>query len=170
MEASSMILDLSHLSPEGAQEALDRYSGTVIASHTSPLGRVPNAAFPERFIDDDTLRSLAEHNGVMGLLLGNHFLQDGWQIGMERDFVGMQDIIAAIDYVCQLLGSADHIAFGSDFDGGFGLDRVPAGLDSIADLQLIGDALKDYGYPDKDIAGIMGLNWYHLLQRSLPRE
>jgi membrane dipeptidase len=104
------------------------------------------------------------------LLLGNHFLQNGWQIGMPRNLVSMQDVLAAIDYICQLLGSADYVALGSDFDGGFGLDRVPQGLDTIADLQLIGEALKDYGYSDNDVAAILGLNWYHLLQDSLPRE
>jgi membrane dipeptidase len=165
-----MILDLSHLTPEGALEAMDQYSGTVIASHGSPLGRVPNAEFPERLFNDDTLRALAERGGVMGLLLGNRFLQDGWRIGMQRELVDMHDVLAAIDYVCQLLGSADHIALGSDFDGGFGLDQVPLGLDTIADLQLIGDALMDYGYAENDVAAILGLNWYHLLQVSLPRE
>jgi membrane dipeptidase len=170
MDACGMILDLSHLTPEGALEAMDRYSGRVIASHSSPLGRVPNAEFPERLINDDTLHALAERGGVMGLLLGNHFLQNGWQIGMPRNLVSMQDVLAAIDYICQLLGSADYVALGSDFDGGFGLDRVPQGLDTIADLQLIGEALKDYGYSDNDVAAILGLNWYHLLQDSLPRE
>jgi membrane dipeptidase len=170
MEACGMTLDLSHLSEEGAREALDRFGGTVIASHTSPLAHVSNAEFPERHISDEVIRRLAGRKGVMGLLLGNRFLQDGWRIGMERELVGIEDILAAIDHVCQLVGSADHIALGSDFDGGFGLDRVPKGLDSIADLQLIGDALCQYGYSDEDVAGILGLNWYHLLQHSLPRD
>jgi membrane dipeptidase len=170
MEACGMILDLSHLSDEGAREALDRFGGSVMASHTSPLAHVPNAEFPERHISDEAIRQLADRKGVMGLLLGNGFLQDGWRIGMERELVGMEDILAAIDYVCQLLGSADHVALGSDFDGGFGLDWVPKGLDSIADLQLIGDALRQWGYSDEDVAGILGLNWYHLLQDSLPRD
>jgi membrane dipeptidase len=87
----------------------------------------------------------------MGLLLGNRFLQNNWVLGMDRDLVGMQDL-------------------GSDFDGGFGLDQVPMGLDSIADLRLIGDALQEYGYTPEDVEAIMGLNWYHLLQRSLPED
>jgi membrane dipeptidase len=170
MEACGMLLDLSHLSEDGAREALDLFGGTVLATHTSPLARVPNAEFPERHVSDALMHLIAEREGVIGLLLGNRFLQDGWSIGMDRELVGMEDVVAAIDHICQLLGSADHVAIGSDFDGGFGLDRVPKGLDSIADLQLIGDALHQQGYPERDISGIMGLNWYHLLQRSLPKD
>lgn len=170
MEDCGMILDLSHLTEAGAREALDLFGGAILASHTSPLARVPNAMFPERHFSDALIRLIAEREGVIGLLLGNRFLQDGWEIGMDRDLVVMEDVVAAIDHVCQLLGSANHIAFGSDFDGGFGLDQVPQGLDSIADLQLIGDALCQQGYTDKDVAGIMGVNWYHLLHRSLPEE
>lgn len=170
MDACSMILDLSHLSEDGARQALDHFQGSIIASHTSPLARVPNAEFPERLVSDEMIQLIAEREGVMGLLIGNKFLQNNWVLGMDRDLVGMQDIIAAIDHVCQLLGSADHIALGSDFDGGFGLDQVPMGLDSIADLRLIGNALQEYGYTTEDVGAILGLNWYHLLQRSLPKD
>ncbi|TFH35413.1 MAG: peptidase M19 [Anaerolineales bacterium] len=170
MDAMGMILDLSHLSEDGAQEALDRFGGAVLASHTSPLARVPNAEFPERHVSDVLIQRIAERQGVIGLLPANRFLKDGWYTGMDRDLVGMEDIVAAIDHVCQLLGSADHIAFGSDFDGGFGLDGVPKGLDSIADLKIIADGLQQHGYEEQDISGIMGLNWYHLLQRTLPKD
>lgn len=170
MDACGMILDLSHLSEEGLREALDHYQGPVIASHTSFLTRVPNAEFPERLLSDEMIRLIAKREGVMGLLIGNKFLQNNWVPGMERDLVGMQDIVAAIDHICQLLGNANHIALGSDFDGGFGLDQVPMGLDSIADLRLIGDDLQEYGYTNEDIEAILGLNWYQLLKRSLPEE
>lgn len=170
MESCGMMLDLSHMSEDGARQALDLFDGPVLATHTSPLARVPNVEFPERLFTDDLIRLIAERQGVMGLLLGNRFLQDGWKIGMERDLVGMEDVIAAIDHVCQLLGNANHIALGSDFDGGFGLDRVPKGLDSIADLQLIGEALKAYGYNEQDVSRILGLNWYHLLHANLPKD
>lgn len=168
MEACGMILDLSHLSEDGAREALDRFGGPVIASHTAPLARVPNAEFPERLISDEMIRLIADRDGVMGLVLGNKFLQNNWRAGMERAMVGMLDIVAAIDHVCQLLGSAGHMAIGSDFEGGFGLDQIPVGLDSIADLRLIGDALLQYGYTNQDVEAILGLNWYHMLQRALP--
>ncbi len=170
MDSCGMILDLSHLSEAGAREAIDLYQGPVIASHSSPLARVPNAEFPERLMSDELIKMLAAREGVLGLLIGNKFLQNNWVLGMKRELVGMQDIVAAVDHVCQLLGSAKHIAIGSDFDGGFGLDQVPVGLDSIADLRLIGEALAQYGYAADDVGAILGLNWYHMLQQGLPED
>lgn len=170
MEACGMILDLSHLSEDGSREALDRFGGTVIASHTAPLARVPNAEFPERLISDELIELIAERDGVMGLLLGNKFLKNDWRVGMPRELVGIQDVVAAIDHVCQLLGNANHVALGSDFEGGFGLSQIPLGLDSIADLRLIGDALLEDGYHPEDIEAILGMNWYRMLQRGLPED
>lgn len=168
MDECGMILDLSHLSEDGARQALDQFDGPVIASHTSPLARVPNAEFPERLVSDELIQLIAERDGVMGLLLGNKFLKNNWRAGMDRTLVNIDDIVAAIDHICQLLGNVEHIALGSDFDGGFGLSQVPQGLDSIADLRLIGDALQQYGYSTTDVGAIMGLNWFRKLQQSLP--
>ena len=75
-------------------------------------------------------------------------------------------MVAQIDHVCQLLGSADHVGIGSDFDGGFGQKDIPAELDSIADLSKIGDKLKEKGYDPADIDKIFGGNWVNKLRES----
>ena len=74
-----------------------------------------------------------------------------------------------IDHVCQAVGDANHVGLGSDFDGGFGAESIPAGMDTIADLGRIAPALgEELGYGDEDIAAIMGGNWLRLLQEALP--
>lgn len=168
LDALGMILDLSHLTEQGALEAIDRYQGEVIVSHTSPLACVPNASEPERHITDLTLDRLAERDSVMGLALWNPFLKDGWAPDQGREAVGLGDVARAIDYVCQRLGNANHIGIGSDFDGGFGLNEVPLGLDSVADLRTIGEALEPMGYTSEDIEKILGGNWLRVLRRALP--
>lgn len=168
MDALGMILDLSHLTEEGALEALDRYQGEIIVTHTSPLACVPNAAKPERYITDTTIDRLAERDGVIGLVLANHFLKDGWTPDFGRDSVGLGDVARAMDYICQRLGDAEHVGIGSDFEGGFGLGKVPAGLDSVADLGLIGEALEPLGYSPEDIENILGGNWLRVMRRALP--
>jgi membrane dipeptidase len=80
----------------------------------------------------------------------------------------LEDVFAHIDHVCQLVGDARHVGLGSDFDGGFGLESIPVGLDSAADLRLIGDALSRHGYPAADVEAVLGGNWLHLLERGLP--
>ena len=80
----------------------------------------------------------------------------------------MQHIVAQIDYICQLAGDARHVGLGSDFDGGFGWQSVPAGIDTIADLQKLAPLLAEKGYSNQDIAAILGENWLQLLRRTLP--
>ena len=77
-------------------------------------------------------------------------------------------IIEAIYTICQIAGSAQHVAIGSDFDGGFGLDSIPPELDSIADLYKIGDALSQQGYIQADIEAVLKDNWLRILKKSLP--
>ena len=75
---------------------------------------------------------------------------------------------AAMDYVCQMAGDAQHVALGTDFDGGFGSESTPAELDTIADLPKIATALKARGYGDADVEAIMGGNWLRIVRRALP--
>lgn len=165
-----MILDLAHLADEGSVETLDLFRGSILVSHTSPLALVPNAEKPERHITDLVIRLTAEREGVIGLLLGNRFLKDGWEPSQGRDAVTLIDVVTGIDYICQMLGDAAHVGIGSDFDGGFGLDKVPQGLDSVADLRLIGESLDAHGYNQEDVEGILGRNWLLFLQRALPEN
>jgi len=60
------------------------------------------------------------------------------------------------------------VGLGSDFDGGFGAESAPAGMDTVADLGHIGPALGELGYGEKEIAAILGGNWLHVLREGLP--
>jgi membrane dipeptidase len=165
-----MILDLAHMPEESALEAIERYEGTLVVTHTSPLARVPHSEKPERHMRDHLIRLVAERGGVIGMLLANHFLKDGWDVSDGRQAVTFEDIVIAIDHVCQVVGDARHVGLGSDFDGGFGLNKAPSGLDSIADLRLIGDALRARGYSQADIDAILAENWLNILRTALPES
>jgi membrane dipeptidase len=77
-------------------------------------------------------------------------------------------MVAHIDYVCQIAGNARQVGIGSDADGGFGLQSVPAEMDSIADLQKLVPLLNKKGYSEEDVQGIMGNNWTRFLEETLP--
>ena len=64
--------------------------------------------------------------------------------------------------------STNKIANYAVMDGGFGLQRVPDGIDTIADLQKLTPLLGERGYSETDIRSIFGLNWQNFLQKSLP--
>jgi membrane dipeptidase len=168
MAALGLILDLSHASDESFLQALDRFPGTVIASHANARALLKGFARPERLLSDEMIRRLAEAGGIAGVVPYNRFLKAGWQPGDGKAAVTLADVVAHVDHICQVTGSAAHVGVGSDFDGGFGMERTPAEIDTIADLQKLDGALRARGYSPADVAGILGQNWINLLRRGLP--
>jgi membrane dipeptidase len=162
------IFDLSHMTEEAAFEALDRYPGVVIASHSNVKVLLPESDQPERHLSNAIIDRIVEREGVIGIVPYNCFLLGHWRRGDPREWVNLDHVAAHIDYICQRVGDALHVAIGSDFDGGFGLDEIPIGLDSVADLRLIGEALKVRGYDQQNVEAIMGKNWLRALHRGLP--
>ena len=158
------ILDLTHMSEKSTIEALERYEGVTVATHSNCRALVPGT----RQLSDTQIRLIGERDGVIGTVLYNAFLQPGWRKGDRKAAVTLDHVVANIDHVCQVLGSARSVGIGSDLDGGFGAEHIPAELDNIADLGKIGDALLARGYETSDVAGIMSGNWLRILRRALP--
>lgn len=161
MASFNAILDLSHMAEASFLESIDRYEGVIIASHSNPR-RFRNS---DRHLSDEMIRRLAERDGVMGIVLYNYFLTEDWD---KRQRLPFSVIADAIDYVCQITGSAAHVGIGSDLDGGFGRESIPQGLDTVGDLLRIADALRERSYEEDDIAAIMGGNMIRKLRQSLP--
>jgi membrane dipeptidase len=168
MAEQGLILDLSHMAEAAAIEAADRYPGTLIASHANPRSLLAGSDKPDRHLSDTLILRIAERQGVIGVVVFNKFLRGDWMMGDPRQLVEMAQVEAHIDYICQLTGAAQFVGIGSDFDGAFGLEAIPTGLDSVADLGLIGEALEKRGYPHEAIRAIMGRNWLRMLEKALP--
>jgi membrane dipeptidase len=161
-------LDLSHMSESASLEALDRYPGVVFASHSNPGTLIPRPQYPERHLSRNIIRRLVEREGVIGIVPYNRFLRGDWDLSDGRGEFTLADVAAHIDAICQFAGDAAHAAIGSDFDGGFGREALPLGLDSVADLRFIGEALAARGYGQADVDAILGENWLRMLRRALP--
>ena len=165
MNNLNLILDTSHMDERAFFQALDRYDGPVIASHANPRALTDDI---NRHLSDDMLKALIAKDGVIGTVIYNRFLLRGWAKGDPKDAANVGHVVRAIDYVCQKAGDARHAAIGSDFDGGFGLQSTPAGFDTVADLKIIGPALKERGYSAADIDLILNGNWLRVLRSALP--
>lgn len=163
MASFNAILDLSHMAEQAYHEALDRYEGKIIASHSNPR-RFCNS---DRHLSDDMIRLLGERDGVIGVVLYNRFLSDTWRKGDAE--LPITIVADAIDHICQLTGSARHVGFGSDFDGGFGAESIPDGMDTSGDLREVVPILRERGYSDEDIDLITSGNFLRVLRETLPK-
>jgi membrane dipeptidase len=164
MAEMGLILDVSHLAEEAFFEAVDRFDGYVVATHANPRARVPG----RRQLSDAMIRALGEREGVIGIVPYNRFLAQGWSKGDPKGAVTLVDVAAAIDHVCQVMGHADGVGLGSDFDGGFGSESAPSEIDTIADLGRVGPALGEMGFGGTEIAAVLSDNWLRMLRAGLP--
>lgn len=161
----NMILDLSHLAEAAYYEAVDSYGGVIIASHSNPRHFVEGA----RHLSDDMIRRLVERDGVMGMVPFNQFMKNGWKSGRDRKSdLTAANVINMIDHVCQIAGSANHVGFGTDWDGFFGWESIPLEFDSHIDLWNIRQMLAERGYSPEDIEKISSGNFLRKLRESLP--
>ena len=164
MASYNALLDLSHMARQAAHESLDRYPGPIIASHSNPRRLLDS----DRHLDDDTIMRVAERDGVVGVVLYNRFLNPGYFAGQPKRETTLATVVKVIDTICQMVGDAQHVGIGSDFDGGFGADKIPLELDHVGDLTKIAAALRGFGYDESDIEAIMGLNMLRKLREALP--
>ena len=165
MERVGMILDVTHLSDGCFFEALDVYGGPILASHHNCRSLVPN---PRQLTDEQIQRILAR-GGVIGTALDTWMMKPGWVRGEttpDAADVRLEHMIDHIDHVCQLAGNAKHAAIGTDLDGGFGREQSPRDLDTIADLQRVPDLLRQRGYDQAAVEGIMFGNWVRFFREA----
>lgn len=167
MAAFDFILDISHMDEAAVLQSLDTYPKRIVASHANVKALLPGTE-SNRFLSDRVIQGLLERNGVIGVVAFNKFLDVDWNDGDPREHVTLDHLVAHIDYICQMAGDARHVGFGSDLDGGYGLQSVPAGMESVADLQKLAPLLTEKGYDEEAIAGIFGGNWLRMLSESLP--
>jgi membrane dipeptidase len=168
MERVGMILDVTHLADQSFDEALDVYGGPVLASHHNCRTLVPH----QRQLTDEQIKRLVRRGAVIGSALDAWMLYPGWIRGVntpEQAGVKLASVVDHIDRVCQLAGNARHAAIGTDLDGGFGREQSPADLDTIADLQRLPDLLRQRGYDEGAVTGILHGNWLRFFRGAWAR-
>ncbi len=104
-----------------------------------------NAAIDQlmaRLKDADPAIQYREHDRV----------QKEWAARIPRP--PFKSLIDHIDHIAKVAG-VDHVGLGSDFDG---VSSLPEGLDSVADLPKITEALAERGYSKDALQRILGGN------------
>jgi membrane dipeptidase len=147
MESHHMIIDLAHASPATLRDVTAMATRPLIVSHTGVKGTCNNP----RNLSDDELRAVARTGGVIGIGL--------WETATCGS--DARATARAIRYAVSIVG-ADHIALGSDFDGG-----ITAPFDASG-WALLTNALLKEGFSEQDIRKIMGENVVRVLLEILP--
>lgn len=78
----------------------------------------------------------------------------------DEYWMGVDQLARVIDYGVNLVGE-DHIALGSDFDGG---PELPREIRDISDYPQITLAMQRLGYREERIRKILGLNWLRVIR------
>jgi membrane dipeptidase len=81
----------------------------------------------------------------------------------ELPTVGIDAALHMVDHAVKVAG-ADHVGFGSDFDGVSGM--VPDGLEDVSKYPELVRGLIDMGYSDQDIGKIMGENLLRVMRAA----
>lgn len=165
MDRLAVILDATHLSDESFWEALDLFHGPVWASHNNCRALVPD----QRQFSDDQIKALIARGAVIGGALDAWMMVPGWQRGKttpQEAGARLEHVIDHMDHICQLAGNARHVGIGTDLDGGFGREQSPQDLDTIADLARLPDMLRERGYTEPDVSGVMHGNWIRFLENA----
>ncbi len=165
MAGLNMILDVTHLTDIGFDQALDLYEGHIWASHHNVRKIVPN----QRQLNDNQIKKLIQRGAVIGGMLDCwamdirfiDMVSDPWQLDIK-----LENLVDHWDHICQISGNSEHIAIGSDLDGIFGMEQSPWDLNSIADLQKFESILDKRGYSSLDIDNIFSENWLRFLRRA----
>jgi microsomal dipeptidase-like Zn-dependent dipeptidase len=176
MYREGILIDLSHMSERSLAdtfallERLDRRYGIdprerpVIATHAGYRFR-PHGQ--EYMLSGATVRRIAARDGVIGLIMARHQLNDGVEMAdpddpAETPRVMKLHIDAIRDHVPDR--SNHHVAIGSDLDGF--IKPTVAGIDTAGDLADLERPLRG-AYPPADADAILRANALRMARAAL---
>jgi microsomal dipeptidase-like Zn-dependent dipeptidase len=132
MAEKRIMVDVAHMSQRSIDETLDLLDsiGTdmpVIATHAGY--RFGEQAY---MLDGPTIERIAARDGVVGLIMAQHQLNDGLVDETETLEESFEVVCRHVDKIAELTGSHRHVALGTDFDGF--VKPTMGGLESMSDL------------------------------------
>ncbi len=118
---------------------------------------VPQPKTPRIFASQTTTQTIEEVDTALAQTVPLSFrgtIPDEYWMHVDQ-------LAKVIDYGVRLVGD-DHIALGSDLDGG---PELPHEIQDISDYPQITIAMQNLGYGDRRIKKILGLNWLRVIRR-----
>jgi len=156
MNRIGMMVDLSHVSPEAAEQALKCTTAPVMFSHSNARGIFDCP----RNVPDSVLDLVPANNGiVMVTFVPEH-------LTARRSEATMDMLLDHIFYIANRIGW-EHVGLGSDFDG---IASVIPGLEDCSTFPHLLKAILDRGATEQQLALVAGENilrvWTEVAQVS----
>ncbi|MGQ7249110.1 dipeptidase [Halomonas sp. V046] len=185
MNRVGMVIDMSHSAERSTLEAIELSSRPVIISHANPASF--HAA--KRNKSDKVLTAIAECDGLLGFSAYPFHLKNGpdcslaeycEMIARTAELMGVEHLGIGTD-LCQnqptsVLEWMRNGRWSKDMDYGEG-SAANAGwptplpwLRDSRDFPNLIEGLRNVGFSEAEVAGIMGLNWVSLLERTATPE
>lgn len=171
MERLGMIFDVSHLSAAGVDHVLEMATRPVMATHSSARALRDH----HRNLTDAQLKGIADNGGVVCVNFFAPFLHES-DFRVERlidhiehiaGVMGVRHVGLGPDFVKEVLEDVTPPCCEAQFIEGVPTDRYLPGLEGPAGLPLVTEALRKRGWPDGDIALVLGQNVLDLFRSEL---
>jgi membrane dipeptidase len=176
MDRLGVLVDLSHTGWRSSADALSASAGPCVATHSNAHAV---RAHP-RNLPDDLIRGIAESGGVIGMNGFPAFVA-------ESPAPTLDHLIDHMVHIDSLVGPG-HVALGLDYcvmddaeyrdlvaSGEWNPDNYPpppwnypAGIPTARTVGVLGERMKERGYADDEIRGVLGENWLRLFDRMWP--
>ena len=181
MNRVGMVVDMSHSADRSTIEAAEISARPIAITHANPAEWAPAL----RNKSDAVLRAVTQKGGMLGFSLYPHHLKD-------KSDCRLQDFCEMIARTAEKYG-ADHIGIGTDLcqdqpdsvvewmrsgrwtkkiDYGEGsavapgFPPMPTWFQDNRDFDTIEGGLRTVGFNEREVAGIMGANWYRFYSES----